>query len=127
MSTTACWLYLAGMLLLAGCGQKGALYLPDKNATVVTRAGEPCAPPATPATLPRRVQEDAPTRTRTRPPPGRRRGGTRAQVRTRPRSARVAALSGKTVIECARGHLRCSPRMPLNTARRSSVGFRSRP
>jgi len=33
-------------LLLAGCGQKGALYLPDKNAQVVTT---PAAPP-TPAT-----------------------------------------------------------------------------
>ena len=31
--------FLAGAvaLLLAGCGQKGALYLPDKNAAVVTR------------------------------------------------------------------------------------------
>ena len=33
-------------LLLAGCGQKGALYLPDKNPQVVTT---PAAPP-TPAT-----------------------------------------------------------------------------
>jgi predicted small lipoprotein YifL len=29
-------------LLLAGCGQKGALYLPDKNPQVVTT---PAAPP----------------------------------------------------------------------------------
>ena len=39
------------LLLLAGCGQKGALYLPDKNATVVTSApaaGAPLPPPATP-------------------------------------------------------------------------------
>ena len=36
-------------LLLAGCGQKGALYLPDKNAQVVTTAAAPPAP-ATPAT-----------------------------------------------------------------------------
>jgi predicted small lipoprotein YifL len=43
----ATWM-LAGAvtLLLAGCGQKGALYLPDKNAQVVTT---PAAPP-TPAT-----------------------------------------------------------------------------
>jgi predicted small lipoprotein YifL len=43
----ATWI-LAGAvtLLLAGCGQKGALYLPDKNAQVVTT---PAAPP-TPAT-----------------------------------------------------------------------------
>jgi len=54
--------FLAGAvaLLLAGCGQKGALYLPDKNAQVVTTATAPpvpaqSAPPApassaTPAT-----------------------------------------------------------------------------
>jgi predicted small lipoprotein YifL len=43
----ATWM-LAGAvtLLLAGCGQKGALYLPDKNPQVVTT---PAAPP-TPAT-----------------------------------------------------------------------------
>lgn len=44
-------------LLVAGCGQKGALYLPDKNAQVVTTAAAPPVPeqsapsaPATPAT-----------------------------------------------------------------------------
>ena len=50
--------FLAGAvaLLLAGCGQKGALYLPDKNAQVVTTAAAPPVPeqsapsaPATPA------------------------------------------------------------------------------
>ena len=54
----ATWM-LAGAvtLLLAGCGQKGALYLPDKNAQVVTNAAAPPVPaqsappaPATPAT-----------------------------------------------------------------------------
>jgi predicted small lipoprotein YifL len=51
----ATWI-LAGAvaLLLAGCGQKGALYLPDKNAQVVTTAAAPPVPtqsaPATPAT-----------------------------------------------------------------------------
>ena len=55
----ATWI-LAGAvaLLLAGCGQKGALYLPDKNAQVVTTAAAPPVPaqsapsapaPATPA------------------------------------------------------------------------------
>jgi predicted small lipoprotein YifL len=53
----ATWM-LAGAvtLLLAGCGQKGALYLPDKNAQVVTTAAAPPVPaqpapsePATPA------------------------------------------------------------------------------
>jgi predicted small lipoprotein YifL len=44
-------------LLLAGCGLKGPLYLPDKNAQVVTTATAPPVPaqsapsaPATPAT-----------------------------------------------------------------------------
>jgi len=42
-------------LLLAGCGQKGALYLPDKSAQVVTTAAAPPEPaqsapaPSTPA------------------------------------------------------------------------------
>ena len=51
------WLLAGGAaLLLAGCGQKGALYLRDKNAQVVTTAAAPPVPaesapsaPATPA------------------------------------------------------------------------------
>ena len=37
-------------LLLAGCGQKGPLYLPDKNAAVITSApaATPTPPPPTP-------------------------------------------------------------------------------
>jgi predicted small lipoprotein YifL len=55
----ATWM-LAGAvtLLLAGCGQKGALYLPDKNAQVVTTPAASSPPPAqsappppTPATV----------------------------------------------------------------------------
>ena len=53
----ATWI-LAGAvtLLLAGCGQKGALYLPDKNAQVVTTPAASPVPaqssraPPTPAT-----------------------------------------------------------------------------
>jgi predicted small lipoprotein YifL len=53
----ATWM-LAGAvtLLLAGCGQKGALYLPDKNAQVVTTPAASPVPaqtspaPPTPAT-----------------------------------------------------------------------------
>jgi predicted small lipoprotein YifL len=53
----AAWM-LAGAVapLLAGCGQKGALYLPDKNAQVVTTPAASPLPaqsapaPATPAT-----------------------------------------------------------------------------
>jgi len=44
---------LAALVFLAalgGCGQKGPLYLPDKNAAVVTRPAAPAAAP--PATTP---------------------------------------------------------------------------
>ena len=38
---------LGAAALLAGCGQKGPLYLPDKNTRVITTP--PAAPPAAPA------------------------------------------------------------------------------
>jgi predicted small lipoprotein YifL len=41
----------AVMLTLAGCGQRGALYMPDKNASVVTRAGA-SAPSSAPSSAP---------------------------------------------------------------------------
>jgi len=48
------WLLAGGAALLAaGCGQKGALYLPDKNAQVITTPpapAQPAAEPPTPAT-----------------------------------------------------------------------------
>ena len=49
------WLLAGGAALLAaGCGQKGALYLPDKNAQVITTPAAPPVPaqpaPPTPAT-----------------------------------------------------------------------------
>jgi len=49
----ASWLLAGGAaLLLAGCGQKGALYLPDKNAQVVTTPAAQSTPaPSTPATV----------------------------------------------------------------------------
>src|SRR4029077_16925991 len=58
--------FLAGgaALLLAGCGQKGALYLPDKNAQVVTTAAAPPGPAQwapVPPTTPRHSSQ--PTRT----------------------------------------------------------------
>jgi len=40
------------LLLLAACGQKGALYLPDKNAAVVTSAPAAAPAPAAPAAAP---------------------------------------------------------------------------
>jgi len=54
MKRTA-WILAGGLVaLLAGCGQKGPLYLPDKNAQVVTTAAAPPAPaqsaPSTPPT-----------------------------------------------------------------------------
>jgi predicted small lipoprotein YifL len=39
-----------GLLLLSGCGQKGPLYLPDRNPSVVTTPAAQSTPPAvTPA------------------------------------------------------------------------------
>jgi len=49
------WIFAGAVaLLLAACGQKGALYLPDKNAQVITTAPAPPVPaqsaPSAPAT-----------------------------------------------------------------------------
>jgi predicted small lipoprotein YifL len=56
MKTVIWTLVVCASVVIAGCGQKGALYLPDKNAAVVTRpAGaesnnpalaQPAAPPS---------------------------------------------------------------------------------
>jgi predicted small lipoprotein YifL len=56
------WVVLVGTSVVAvGCGQKGPLYLPDKNASVVTRPGNTTAttPPATtpPASAPARPED----------------------------------------------------------------------
>ncbi|HSY46397.1 MAG TPA: lipoprotein [Steroidobacteraceae bacterium] len=59
----------AFMTLLSGCGQKGPLYLPDKNAAVVTAPAQPATttpptttPPATtPATPKKPDQDDSPS------------------------------------------------------------------
>ncbi len=55
--------------LLSGCGQKGPLYLPDKNAAVVTAPAQP-APPATtaPATTPAATTPAAASGTTAAPP-----------------------------------------------------------
>jgi len=37
MKKVICALVVCGSVIIAGCGQKGPLYLPDKNASVVTR------------------------------------------------------------------------------------------
>lgn len=50
MKKLVCALIVGGSLVATGCGQKGALYLPDKNASVVTRPGDTnAATPAQPA------------------------------------------------------------------------------
>lgn len=44
---TGTWvLMICGSVIAAGCGQKGPLYLPDKNASVVTRPAGTNNPPA---------------------------------------------------------------------------------
>jgi diaminopimelate decarboxylase len=43
---------------VAGCGQKGPLYLPDKNGSVVTRPATPNAQPNTPAQTPKKKDDD---------------------------------------------------------------------
>jgi predicted small lipoprotein YifL len=53
-------------LILAGCGQKGPLYLPDKGGQVVT---SPAAAPASPpAQAPQSAPGEAPQSTPTQPP-----------------------------------------------------------
>jgi predicted small lipoprotein YifL len=51
------------VLVLAGCGQKGPLYLPDQKPAVVTTPAPSAAVPATPAANPpapkKQTDEDA--------------------------------------------------------------------
>lgn len=57
----AAWVAWAA-LLLGGCGQTGPLYLPDKNAAVVTSApAAPSEPAATPPTPKKPGDPDADT------------------------------------------------------------------
>jgi predicted small lipoprotein YifL len=44
-------LSVCALMALAGCGQRGALYMPDKNAQVVTHAGS-SAPASAPSSGP---------------------------------------------------------------------------
>ena len=67
----ASWIFIVGgCVVAAGCGQKGALYLPDKNASVVTRPANSGATTSAPATQP------APAPTNTTPGGGASNGGT---------------------------------------------------
>jgi predicted small lipoprotein YifL len=59
--------------LLSGCGQKGPLYLPDKNAAVVTAPTQPApsattAPATTPAAAPDTAAPPAQTPDQTKKP-----------------------------------------------------------
>jgi len=61
MKTVTLGLLICGGLVIAGCGQKGALYLPDKNASVVTRpagAASNTPAPAQPTGAPPQQQQD---------------------------------------------------------------------
>jgi predicted small lipoprotein YifL len=48
----------AALLLLAACGQKGPLYLPDKQAAVVTSAPVPASAPPAPAAPQKATDKD---------------------------------------------------------------------
>jgi predicted small lipoprotein YifL len=51
-------LLLSGViLLLAACGQKGPLYLPDKHAPMVSSAPAAAAAPAAPAAPPKKTTD----------------------------------------------------------------------
>jgi len=55
------WVVLvSASVVAAGCGQKGPLFLPDKNASVVTRPGNttPATPPAAPPAQPEDKKKD---------------------------------------------------------------------
>jgi len=59
MKTVVRVLVVCGTLVVAGCGQKGPLYLPDKNASVVTRPAGSNNPASTePAAAPSQQPQD---------------------------------------------------------------------
>ncbi len=63
------WVFIGcASVVLAGCGMKGPLFLPDKNASVVTRPGSSntAAPPAQTAPVP--APGDATPATPPKPP-----------------------------------------------------------
>jgi predicted small lipoprotein YifL len=49
---------LAAVLLTAGCGQKGPLYLPDKNHTAVKGGSAQAQPAQPPTTAPKKNNPD---------------------------------------------------------------------
>jgi predicted small lipoprotein YifL len=62
------WLAAGGMLLAcAGCGFKGPLYLPERNATVVTHPA--AAAPGAPGATPRSERQAPATKKKDKSPP----------------------------------------------------------
>jgi predicted small lipoprotein YifL len=59
-----CFVALLPLAITAACGQKGALYLPPKNGTVVTRPAG-AAPPPQPTSQP--TQDDKKDNSQTQP------------------------------------------------------------
>ena len=58
----ASWIFIIGACgLVAGCGQKGPLYLPDKNASVVTRPASSGATTSAPAAQPGSAPANTPS------------------------------------------------------------------
>lgn len=85
---TATWiLILGGGMVAAACGQKGPLYLPDKNASVVTRpAGSTNAAPP-PATAPDQASpQQTPQATPPKPPQGNTSGASQSSSSSTPKS-----------------------------------------
>jgi predicted small lipoprotein YifL len=62
ITATLSMLAVAAMLMMAGCGQKGPLYLPPKNGTVITRPPN-AAPPPLPADKDKKDDSQAPQST----------------------------------------------------------------
>jgi len=121
---------------------EGPLYLPDKNASVVTRpagsAPQPSSSPTSQAPSPKQPQDKNDGRFSVDESDAAKLSAAASgcvhralwsrQVCTNPLSAFAAPLSGNTVVSSARaGMSRCSSITPLTTDRRSNVGIRSRP
>ncbi|MDB6014137.1 MAG: hypothetical protein JWL65_6387 [Gammaproteobacteria bacterium] len=65
------WIFIVGAsVALGGCGMKGPLFLPDKNASVVTRPGTSgtTTPPAQTAPAPAPGDTTPPTPSTPKPP-----------------------------------------------------------
>jgi predicted small lipoprotein YifL len=57
MKKLHCVVLVCASAVAAGCGQKGPLFLPDKNASVVTRPAGNTAPATPPAATPAQPED----------------------------------------------------------------------